>query len=577
MSSYTIAPVIDPSHELYTHYSPLLAQVLFNRGFHSIKGAEAFLHPVYANNHDPFLMLNMEASIARVYEAIKNDERITIYADYDADGIPGAVILSSLFEKIGYHNYSVYLPHRHDEGYGIHIEALQKIKSENSKLIISIDVGITEHEAANWCKDNNMDLIITDHHLPATDDNGNEFLPDALYLINPKQQLCNYPDPMLCGCGVIFKFIQAFVIRYGKEFNIPEGWEKWLLDMVGIATLSDMVPLQNENRIFASYGMKVIKKTRRLGLKKLLWDTKISINHMNEEDIAFGITPKINAASRMSHPEDAYQLFMAKDNASATRAVKHLISLNDERKKLVAQTMKKAYQKLDGQDINGVIVVGSPAWQAGILGLVASKLVEKYQVPAFVWSEENGEIKGSCRTYNGLHLVDIMDAAEPKTFIQFGGHAGAGGFSCHKNEVHFLKERLEKALEKHQSNLPEASEPEIQVDAVITIDDVNMNTYQEIKKLAPFGMNNEKPLFLIKNIIPQKVQQFGKTKEHLEIHFTNGNGHTVRAITFFNTAEGYPCPPNVRVPMNLLAHIEHSVFMGKHELRLRIVDCVEAR
>lgn len=575
MSRYTIAPPIDLSHPLLETYSFLLAQLLLNRNISSLDEAHAFLNPDYANNHDPFLLFNMDASITRVYEAVKNNERITIYADYDADGIPGSVILSSLFEKIGYTNYSVYLPHRHDEGYGIHLDALEKIKGEGTSLVISIDVGITGHEAALWCKENGIDLIITDHHLPAHDENRNESLPDALYVINPKQQSCNYPDPMLCGCGVIFKFIQAFITRYGEEFGISKGWEKWLLDMVGISTVSDMVPLQNENRIFAYFGMKVIKKTRRLGLKKLLWDAGISINHMDEEDIAFGITPKINAASRMSHPEDAYQLFMAKDDVEATTHVKHLMALNNERKTLVAQTMKKAYQKLDGQKINRVIVVGSPSWQAGILGLVASKLVEKYHVPAFVWSEENGEIKGSCRTYNGFHLVDIMNAAETGTFIQFGGHKEAGGFSCNKNEVHFLKERLETALKHYQNDLPEASEPETRVDAVITIDDVHMDNYKEIKKLAPFGMANEKPLFLIKNVVPQKVAQFGKTKEHLEIHFINSQGENIRAIAFFSDADNYPCLPKVNVPMNLVAHIEHSVFMGKHELRLKIVDCVE--
>ncbi|MFT7328399.1 MAG: single-stranded-DNA-specific exonuclease [Crocinitomicaceae bacterium] len=574
MNNYTQSLPINKDNSLLAKHSKLLSQLLVNRNLENLDDAHNFLHPKYDDNHDPLLLQGMEKGIERFYKAIKNNERITIYADYDADGIPGSVIIATLLDKIKHKNYDVYLPHRHDEGYGIHIPALKKIKKSGSTLIITIDVGITAHSAADWCNENDIDLLITDHHLPLHNEDGSQNLPKPFLLINPKQDSCEYPDPMICGCGVMFKFIQAFIGKHAEEFSIHSGWEKWLLDMVGISTISDLVPLQNENRIFAKYGMQVIKKTKRPGLKKLIWDAGIAVNYLSAEDVAFGITPKINAASRMSHPKDAFDTFMSKNDLEATTNVKHLVKLNNERKKLVTQTMKKAYKKMEGREIKNIIVIGSPDWQAGILGLVASKLVEKYHVPAFVWSEEHGEIKGSCRTWNGHHLVNIMSSAEEGSLIGFGGHAEAAGFSCNKNEIHFLEERLDTAFSKVSKKTGERKTESKNIDAELLIDDVTIKTIKDIGQLAPFGMGNEKPLFIFKDLVPEHVGQFGKTKEHLDIWFKNSKGDKVRAITFFKTPEDYSCIPTEQKPCNMIGHIEHSVFMGKHEVRIKIVDII---
>ena len=554
-------------------YSPILEKLLLLRGYTILSEAQNFLEPRYEDNNNPFLMKGISETIDRLRQAIEQKEHITIYADYDADGIPGAVVLSSLFEKMAYDNYEVYIPDRHDEGYGIHTKALKTIQDSGSTLVITIDVGITGHKAADWCQEHELDLIITDHHIPLENKDGVQNLPRPLILVNPKQNGCDYPDQMLCGCGVIFKVVQAFISRYGNEYAIPSGFEKWLLDMVAIATISDVVPLLGENRIFVYYGMKVIKKTKNHGLKQLIWDAGISLSHINEEDIAFGITPKINAASRMSHPKEAFHTFKAKDELSARASVKHLVTLNNQRKKLVAQTMKKAYRKLEGQNIDTVIVVGSPDWKAGILGLVASKLVEKYQVPAFVWSEKHGIIKGSCRSFDDINLVDLMSQSQENSFLEYGGHAEAGGFSCNKKEIHFLKERLQEVLlaratEKSNEN----KDKKIALDAILTIDDVNSKTYSDIERLGPFGMGNPKPLFIFKNIIPVYIGQFGKTREHLEIHFNDSRLRIVRALCFFKTPDDYACKPEVDKPCNVIGHIEHSVFMGRHEVRIKIVD-----
>lgn len=573
MPNYQIQDAIDDTHPLLKKYPKYIAQLLVNRGIQTEKEAETFLNPEYLP-YDPFLLLNLEKTIDRIHQALQQKEHITIYADYDADGIPGASILSSFFDKLGYDNYDIYLPHRHDEGYGIHIEALEKIKENNTSLIITIDVGITGHEAVTWVQDKHIDMIITDHHLPLKKEDGSDDLPQAFCVVNPKQETCHYPDPMLCGSGVIFKVIEGFLKKYREEYQVHLGWEKWLLDMLGIATLSDMVPLRNENRIFAHYGMEVMKKTKRKGLIQLLQDIGTPLNYITEEDITFSITPKINAASRMSHPEDALSVFRAQTNEEVEHALMHLTKLNNERKKLVAATMKEAYAKLEKRQIGSVIVIGSPDWQAGILGLVASKLVERYQIPAFVWSEEQGAIKGSCRTYNGIHLVELMSLADPESFIQFGGHKEAGGFSSEKKEIHFLQERLEAAYTTYTQKETKREDEVLLIDMDLSLQDITVEFYQKVRELAPFGVGNPKPLFCLKNIVPEYIGQFGKTKEHLEIHFKNTLGKKIRAITFFKEPSSFSKEPKKDSAVDLLAHLEYSVFRGKHELRLKIVDFV---
>lgn len=575
MNTYTYPEKIPQEQELLKKYSPTIAQILYNRNITKLEVAESFINPSWEHNNDPFALLDMEKSILRIKQAIDQNEKITIYADYDADGIPGSVVLKKLFEKINYPHVDIYIPHRHDEGYGIHVEALEKIKNSGTKLIISIDVGITAKEAGSWCQKNNIDLIITDHHLPLQDEQG-DILPPAFAIINPKQQQCTYPDPMLCGCGVIFKLVQAFSQKYAADYQLHQGWEKWLLGLVGISTVSDLVPLKNENRIFAHFGMKVIQKicstnNHFIGIKKLVWSSGINHNHLTEDDIGFNITPKINASSRMSHPQDAVAVLLAEDEIRATQSVDHLTKLNNERKKLTKKMTSEAISLVEEQVIGDVILVGKENWSAGILGLVASKLVEKYKKPAFVWSIEHGTVKGSCRSLDGIHLVEVMQKLPSKTLLGFGGHKEAGGFSLEKKNITKLHTELEKAVSEFKTENTETEKDILLIDAEISIDQIDTRFYQEIRKLAPFGIGNPKPLFLIKGINIEKMQGFGKDKNHLEIFLKNSFGKTIRAIRFFKTPADFP---NLEIgkKADLLVHIEYSVFMGKHELRLQLVD-----
>jgi single-stranded-DNA-specific exonuclease len=276
-------------------YGKLLRTLLEKRGISSGEQAEIFLNPDYGRDfHDPFLMRDMEKACVRLYEAIENKEKIIIYADYDCDGIPGAVILTDLLILLEYKNYEIYIPQRNSEGYGLNIEAIKQFTKSNFKLLITVDLGITAVSEVAQAEVDGIEVIIVDHHLPK------ETLPRAYAILNPKVD--EYPEKMLCGAGVVFKFIQGFIHKYGEYFGIKNGSEKWMLDMAGLATLSDMVPIVGENRAIAYFGMKVLKKSPRPGLQKLLAKMKIEQKYLSTDDVGFMVTPRLNAASRMDNP-----------------------------------------------------------------------------------------------------------------------------------------------------------------------------------------------------------------------------------------------------------------------------------
>jgi len=335
-------------------YHPLVKDLLTKRGLKE-EFFDEFLNPDYElGTHDPFLMKGMEVAVQRVLEAIDKDEKIVVYSDFDADGIPGAVLMHDFFKKIGYKNFENYIPHRNDEGYGFHKEAIEGFAKSGTKLIVTVDVGITSVAEVEYVNSLGLEVIITDHHEP------NGHLPEALVILNPKQKDCTYPEKMLCGTGVAFKLIQGILAK--RDFGIKKGMEKWWLDLVGLATLSDMVPLLGENRVFARYGLLVLQKTSRPGLLQLFRKLKISQKHLNEDDIGFMVTPRINAASRMGHPDDAFNLLSATDETTAGAYVDHLNAINDKRKGVVSAIIVDIKKRLRKKgEIGSVLVLGHPS------------------------------------------------------------------------------------------------------------------------------------------------------------------------------------------------------------------------
>lgn len=560
-------------------YSELLRALLEKRGILDVAQAEIFLNPDYERDlHDPFLMKDMEHACTRLFEALEAKEKIMIYADYDCDGIPGAVILSDLFKLLEYKNYDVYIPQRNSEGYGLNMEAIKQFVKTGVKLIITIDLGITAIAEVAEAKVYGIDVIITDHHLPRLAVAGlTSFdLPQAYAILNPKTD--SYPEKMLCGAGVIFKFIQGFIKKYCKEdgqFKIKDGAEKWMLDMVGLATLSDMVPLTGENRVMAYFGMKVLRKSPRPGLQKLLAKMNIVQKYLGEDDVGFMIAPRLNAASRMDDPMRAYELLSTKDEKEAGVLADHLSKINDDRKTIVTNIMREANKtiekKLETSEHREVIVIGNPVWKVGVLGLVAGKISDEYKKPVFVWGkDENDLIKGSCRSDGSISVVELM-AENKESFLEFGGHELAGGFTVHNDKIHFLEEVLSLSFDKVKRD---KTTDDVIYDVKSDLAVVNMKNWKEITKLSPFGFGNTKPVFLFENVKIEKIKKFGKngSGEHLEIVFCDASKYKAVAISFFSNQDSFTVPIALGNRVNLLATFDLSRFRGKEELRLRIED-----
>ena len=477
-------------------YPPLLATLLRKRGITNTAEAEVFLNPSYERDiGDPFGILNMERAVERIFSAMERNESIVVYGDYDCDGIPGSVVLHDMLKKFEYPHFKNYIPHRHEEGYGLNLNAVEKFADEGVKLIITVDCGIADVVSVTRAQELGVDVIVTDHHLPQ------EVLPPAYTILNSKQEGDTYPDNMLCGAGVAWKLSQALIARAPAELRakIPEGFEKWLLDMAGLSTIADMVPLKKENRALAYFGLKVLRKSKRPGLKILLQKAGVSQAYLAEDDVGFMIAPRINAASRMSTPFEAFELLSTTDPARAEHLANHLNSLNDTRKGIVATMIKEARHNLEMRELRKVIVVGNPLWRPGVLGLAANKLMEDYGRPAFVWGRAESEhIKGSCRSDGSINVVKLMTSVREGFFLNVGGHEYSGGFSVSHENVHFLEDAILEAYERLEKKT--ADDRAIIADAELTIDDVAWKTWDVVEKLAPFGVENPKPIFVLKGI-----------------------------------------------------------------------------
>ena len=564
MSSYTVRE--SPPDDCLQQHSPLLRALLFSRSLRSADEAERVLSASYERDlHDPFLLADMDAAVSRFLQAVEKKERIVIFGDFDADGICSTALWKDFFRRIGYDRVAFYIPHRHEEGFGVNVEALSSIANEGPALVITADCGIADAEALKAAPGLGLDVIVTDHHEVL---NG---LPSAVAVVNPKRSDCSYPNPHLCGAGVSFKFMQAILSR--NRFGLKDGHEKWLLDLVGIATISDMVSLTGENRAFALYGLTVLRKSPRVGILRLCRTLNIPQRHMSEDDIGFMITPRLNAASRMGDTEDALMLLSTDSEAEAEAALKGLEKVNQERKGVVASIVKEIKKTITVTDDVGVIVTGNPNWRPSLLGLAANTIAEEFARPVFLWGRDGSgseELKGSCRSDGTVNILTLMESAAD-VFAQYGGHAFAGGFSVSFKNVHTLGEHLNEAY--RQNGCSVRNEEKI-VDADLSLNDVTDRTYNEIERLAPFGIDNPKPLFRFKNVTIQTVRTFGKQGDHLELQFKKDSGGAVKAIGFFMTPESFARKIKEGERIDLIASLERSYFRGRPELRLRITDII---
>lgn len=566
MSRFELHPTLPPTvDEALNHLPPLTRTLLWNRGIDSRAAADAFLSPSWdADLHDPFLLPDMRWAVERTLRAIKNGERVALWTDYDCDGIPAGALLHDFFKKIGHLNFENYIPHRHSEGYGLNEKGIDVLHSRGATLLITADVGITDHAPIAHAKSLGMDVIVTDHHLPT------DTLPPADAVINVKRRDSTYPFDGLCGAATAWKLVHA-LMREG-DFDVSAGWEKWLLDLVGIATVADMMPLRGENRLLAHFGLVVLRKTPRPGIRALLKLLRIPQGALTEDDIGFSIAPRINAASRMDHPEDAFRLLTAESEGQALEYAKHLDHLNDMRKGVVASTVKEVKKRLEDLPEREVIVLGNPSWRPALLGLVANSLVETYERPVFLWGREGGEtLKGSCRSDGTVSVVELMTASKD-VLVEFGGHLASGGFSIMPEKAHLLENALVEAYQKLRES--ESRPREEKLDAALSLEEVTLETYRLFEKLAPFGEGNAKPLFIFRDALVAALRSFGRDNQHLELQLERFDGSRTPAIAFFTDPTRLTRAPAVGQRVNIVGHIEYSSFGGRRTLRIRLVDVV---
>jgi single-stranded-DNA-specific exonuclease len=564
-----------------------IKMLLEKRGITDPAAIDSFLNPNYELHTHSFKFLDgMDRAVARIFSAIRGSERIAIYADFDCDGIPGAAVLADFFAKIQYGNTEIYIPHRDREGYGFHEEAIKALAERGVTLIITVDVGTTAIDSVLYAKKLGVDVIVTDHHLPTPPSEASRqaggilgSLPDAVAVLNPK--LGEYPFRDLCGAAVAFKLVQALLAEGRRRGiagfeGIPEGWEKWLLDLVGIATIADMVPLHGENRVLAHFGLAVLRKSPRPGIKALCNRLRLRQSELTEDDVGFSFAPRINAASRMDNPDLALHLLTTRDANEAERLAANLDQLNTSRKGIVGGVVRDAKKRVK-ERFNAeekVVVLGNTEWKPSLLGLAANSIVEERGGIVCLWGRDaKGNLKGSCRSDGSISVVELFSGAGD-AFLEFGGHNAAGGFSVSHERVHTLHEDLVRAAANLWKAGGQAVDESVS-DARASLSEVTPRLFEEVSSLAPFGIGNLKPVFLVTGATVSAVRTFGRTKNHVEVLLSCvRTGATARAFDFFKTADSFSHAPQAGGNVNILATIERDSYRGG--LALRIVDIIPA-
>lgn len=576
-------PLDDTLRAELAQYDDLTAALLARRGVVTSEEAEIFLNPSYDSHlHDPFLMTDMQKAARRFADAILAQEKIAVWSDYDCDGIPGGVVLHDFLKKTDA-NFENYIPHRHEEGYGMNIAGVEKLVKEGGvKLIVTVDSGIVDRGPVARAKELGADVIVTDHHLPGP------LLPDAFAIVNPNARADEaYPFRGLCGAGVAWKLVCATIRlmkdsgpaspRLRRATELPLGWEKWLLDMVGLATIADMVPLVGENRVLAAYGLLVMRKSPRIGLQKLCRGMRVNQRTLTEDDVGFMIAPRVNAASRMGDARDAFHLFTTTDESEADELAKKLEKANRQRKAEAGAITRAVRARLKERgEVRSVIALGDPEWRPALLGLVAGNIADEYERPVFLWGREgNLSLKGSFRSGGSTQVMELLRATE-NTFAQFGGHAAAGGFTVHNDAIFFLEDRLVLALR----SLGEGGEAQSdtfakRADAAITVEEVTLAFLKKIERLAPFGIQNPKPVFLLREVVAREISRFGKSEEHLKLKIGSPDTQAmIDAISFFAKGSIARVADTLAAGSraNILAHLERDTFSRGNPVRLRLLD-----
>ena len=485
----------------------LASNVLANKDL-SDEEIEIFLNPTRNNFHDPFLMPDMKIAVDRILKAIENNEKILIYGDYDADGITSTTILKRFFNDRNI-DVGTYIPNRLDEGYGLNKDAIESIKKDDYKLIITVDTGITANEQIVDAKNAGIDVIVTDHHEPG------EELPDAIAVVDCKRKDNKYPFRELAGCGVAFKLICALA----QKLELNENEALKYIDLACVGTISDIVPLEDENRIIAKLGLLLLKQTRNLGLRELI--RTIGFKEITSETISFGIAPRINACGRMGHQEVALNLFTSDDPIKVREYAYSLEEYNKERQAIEKRIYEESLKLLEKENIEdkSCIVLGNTNWHNGVIGIVSSKITDKYYKPSLLICFEDNIGKGSGRSIPGFDLHEALTKCS-SNLESFGGHSMAVGLKLKKEKYEAFKKEIE---EYAKENIKEdVLDREILIDQELQNKDITIHSVRELELLEPFGEGNQEPIVLYKNLKIESIRTLSEGK-HIKLNLKNEN------------------------------------------------------
>ena len=492
----------------------LLARILVNKGITEKEEIDIFINPTRRDFHNPFLMPDMNVAVNRILKAIRKKEKIIIYGDYDADGITSTTVLKKYLEERGLEVFS-YIPNRLDEGYGLNKEAIQKIYDDGHRLMITVDCGISGIEEIEFANSLGIETIITDHHEPG------ENLPKALAVVDAKRKDSMYPFNQLAGVGVVFKLIQAI----SMDLKLDESEYLKYLDIVCIGTISDIVPLVDENRVIAKLGLKLVAQTKNIGLKVLI--DLIGFKNLDSNAISFGVAPRINACGRMGDEKVALDLFLTKDLYEAKSLATKLNQYNIERQAIEKKIFDEAVEEIEKNEKNkNCIIVGKEGWHHGIIGIVSSKVTDIYFKPSILVCFEGEEGKGSGRSIPGFDMHEALMKCE-KYLEKFGGHAMAVGVTVKKAEFNNFKNILEKYATTCEID---KIIPIINIDSEISLKDIDIESVKSLKKLEPYGEANKMPLFLLKNLKIDSIRSLSEGK-HLKLTLKD-DSFIINAIGF---------------------------------------------
>ena len=539
--------------------SPILAALLITRGYADEHAARVFLSPTYDQLHDPYCMLGMKEAVARLQRAVDLREPVLIYGDYDVDGTTGTAVLLRALKLLGAH-VGFHIPHRFTEGYGIQQAGLEKAVADGYKLVVSIDCGIRAHEPLYWARDNGLDVIITDHHLP----DEREGAPPAFAVLNPNQAGCPYPDKNLAGVGVAFKLVHALFREYGREAQVPA-----FMKVVAIGTVADVAKLTGENRTIVSIGLKDLARVANPGLRALIDVAGCGDGTgMTAYDVGFRLGPRINAAGRMDAARAVVELFDTRDSHEARRLASHLDARNEERKTVQQQIVDLAVAELkDTRDSYAAVIAGE-GWHRGVIGIAASKISERLNRPCVVLSIDGEMAHGSGRSIEAYHLLTGLTACSD-LFEKFGGHSHAAGITIRPDRI----EEFRRRLNEHAASCltPEDLEPSVSVDLELKPEAVTFLLARELEALEPFGAGNPRPVFMTRNLRCLSEPAVMKDR-HLKLRLAGPQNRPFEAV-WWNCIETPGQTPQLNGSIELAYTLETSPWNGDYKMQLNVVDC----